>query len=278
MKKFIINNVWWVTLLIAIVLLVAHTLSIQEVTVDSTALTLLIIILISPFIPSIKKIKFGDFEAEINPKEVQRVKEEVDAQLSSVEEVNIEVSKNLKTLEKIKTLSKEDPVLALAKLRIEIEKVIARLHASINMGSHIRRTPSLIRMIVELSHNELLSMKFSDSLREVISICNRAIHGEEIRKQDAETIINTGIDLLHFLYAETPSIIVKETEEEIVDNKNVDEYMEAKYQVTTVVPLVENPKKKVYILNQQGLDEFFDGYNEFAEFVVEIKKIEKNNL
>jgi archaeosine-15-forming tRNA-guanine transglycosylase len=131
---------------------------------------------------------------------------------------------------------------------------------------------------MELSYDGILSIKISHSLREVVSICNRAIHGEEIRKQDVEIIIHIGVELLNFLYTETPNIITKETEEIIIDNKNVDEYMSAKYKVTTVVPLVEKPKKKIYILNQQELDEFFDGYNEFAEFIVDIKKIEESNI
>ncbi|MCF7892342.1 MAG: hypothetical protein K9L87_04860 [Candidatus Omnitrophica bacterium] len=272
MRKLIINHVWWAMLVIAIFLLIAHTLSIQEIVVDNTTLTLLIIIIIIPFIPYVKKIKLGNFEAEISPREIQKVKEEVEIQLSEPEKISPEINKSLKILEKIKKLSKDDPVLALAKLRIEIEKIITRLHVSTNMKSHIRRSPSLVRMIMELSYDEILSTKISHSLREVVSICNRAIHGEEIRKQDVEIIIHIGVELLNFLYTETPNIITKETEEIIIDNKNVDEYMSAKYKVTTVVPLVEKPKKKIYILNQQELDEFFDGYNEFAEFIVGIKK------
>jgi hypothetical protein len=278
MRKLIINHVWWAMLVIAIFLLIAHTLSIQEIVVDNTTLTLLIIIIIIPFIPYVKKIKLGNFEAEISPREIQKVKEEVEIQLSEPEKISPEINKSLKILEKIKKLSKDDPVLALAKLRIEIEKIITRLHVSTNMKSHIRRSPSLVRMIMELSYDGILSIKISHSLREVVSICNRAIHGEEIRKQDVEIIIHIGVELLNFLYTETPNIITKETEEIIIDNKNVDEYMSAKYKVTTVVPLVEKPKKKIYILNQQELDEFFDGYNEFAEFIVDIKKIEESNI
>jgi len=49
--------------------------------------------------------------------------------------------------------------------------------------------------------------------------------------------------------------------------------MTAKYQVTTVIPLVDNPKKCVRILTQEGLNEYLDGYNEFAEFIIDIKKV-----
>lgn len=88
MKKFIINNLWWVVFIIAAILLIAHIFSFKTIKVDNTTITLLILILISPFISAIKKIKFGDFEAEISSKEVQKVKEGVDAKLSEISEGN----------------------------------------------------------------------------------------------------------------------------------------------------------------------------------------------
>jgi len=38
--------------------------------------------------------------------------------------------------------------------------------------------------------------------------------------------------------------------------------------------LVENPERRVYELTQEELDEFFDGYSEFAEFVISVERIE----
>jgi len=82
MKKFLINNLWWVTLLLALVFLVSHALAFDKIKVDNTTIILLLVILISPFISAIKKIKFGDFEAEIDPKEVRRIKEDVEAKMA----------------------------------------------------------------------------------------------------------------------------------------------------------------------------------------------------
>lgn len=49
--------------------------------------------------------------------------------------------------------------------------------------------------------------------------------------------------------------------------------MEALYEVTTVVPLVEKPYLSKRTLNQEQLDQFLEGYNEFAEFIVEVRKL-----
>ena len=51
--------------------------------------------------------------------------------------------------------------------------------------------------------------------------------------------------------------------------------MNMKYKVKTVIPYVEEPIKNEYIFTQDELDNFLDNYNEFAEFLVEIKQLEK---
>src|SRR5437762_10796566 len=86
MKRFIVNHVWWITLLLGLGMLAAHTFSFDRVKVDNTSIILLVVILLSPFISAITRIKYGDFEAEIDPKEVQKIKNEVSAQAISANE------------------------------------------------------------------------------------------------------------------------------------------------------------------------------------------------
>ena len=75
-------------------------------------------------------------------------------------------------------------VLALAKLRMEIEKVINKLYQRVVLQGKQKRVFSLSRMMIELSKSGLIAPDISHPMREVVSICNRAIHGEEIRPQD----------------------------------------------------------------------------------------------
>jgi hypothetical protein len=50
--------------------------------------------------------------------------------------------------------------------------------------------------------------------------------------------------------------------------------MNARYQVTTIVPLVDQPRKEVRVVDQEGLDELLEGYHEYAEFIVDVTKID----
>ncbi|MCK5493732.1 MAG: DUF4145 domain-containing protein [Candidatus Omnitrophica bacterium] len=276
MKKFILNNLWWITFILGIILLVSHVFSFQKITVDNTTIALLIIVLLSPFISAIKKIKFGDFEAEIDPKEVQKIKKEVDSQIDELSPTELKAMREFAVFEKIADLTNDDPVLALAKLRIEIEKIVTKLHTLSNLDVRINQQYSLTKMIFNLKKNEMLPPKIFSPLREVVAICNRAIHGEDIRKQDAKIIVKTGLNLIKVLYAEQMNLIDKSTiETSIIDEKILDDYMSSQYQVTTFIPLVDKPTKNVRILNQEGLNELLEGYNEYAEFIVEIKKLKK---
>ena len=81
MKQFIRQHLWWLTCTVALLLLVAHTLRLATLTVDSTSILLLVVMLVSPFVAAIKKIKFGEFEAEIDPAEVKKSKDETEAAL-----------------------------------------------------------------------------------------------------------------------------------------------------------------------------------------------------
>jgi len=276
MKKIILQNLWWVTFVLGIALLGTHTFKLTNISVDSTSILLLIIILISPFIASVKKIKYGDFEAEIDPKEVQKIKTEADKNdelKKSDEETRPEI---YAATESIRDLASSDPVIALAKVRIELEKVLNRL-ARI-AGIEIKR-PALGMLVKTLSNHEIISTGVGKSLTEVISICNRAIHGETISEDSANTIVSLGIDLLEEIYWAVQDQITSGSiiSEEVITNSESESYYQAKrYRLTSVIPLVENPKKVVRELTQEQLDELLEGYHEYAEFIVELVEIPNN--
>ncbi len=268
MKRIILKNLWWVTFTLALILLGIHSFNIASISVDSTSILLLIIILISPFIVAVKKIKYGDFEAEINPQEIKKIKEEHEKTVDSTRDEDDILPEIYKATDAIRDLAESDPVIALAKIRIELEKVLTRLARITSVET--QRT-SLGALVNKLSNHEIISSQMGKSLVEVISICNRAIHGEFIEDKDAGTIVELGIELLEELYWDiqdqtiTHSII----SEEIITSDESNEYYEKKrYLLTTIIPLVENPKKIVRELTQEQLNDFLDGYNEYAEFIV----------
>lgn len=63
-------------------------------------------------------------------------------------------------------------------------------------------------------------------------------------------------------------------ESKVISRGDVESYEDATYRLTTVIPLVENPVCNVYIVNQEILDNFLEGYDEYAEFIVSIEKLE----
>lgn len=273
MKKFVVTNLWWVTFLLAIMLLAIHSFKLASISVDSTSILLLLIILISPFIASIRKIKYGDFEAEIDSKEVQKIKSEVE-NISDSNSAEQETRPEIyAATDSIRELAKSDPVIALAKIRIELEKVLNRLAKF--SGIEVKR-PVLGLLVRSLSNYEILTPNLAKSLSDVISICNRAIHGESISEDSANTIVSLGIDLLEEIYwsiqeqISSGSIVSEST----ISNAESDSYYSnRRYRLTTVIPLIENPKKIVRELNQEQLDEFLEGYHEYAEFMVELIEI-----
>lgn len=276
MKKVILQNLWWVAFVLAIALLCTHTFKLTTISVDSTSILLLIIILISPFIASVRKIKYGDFEAEIDPKEVQKIKTEAEKS-ADIKEPDDETRPEIYTAtESIRELASSDPVIALAKVRIELEKVLNRL-ARI-AGIEVKR-PALGILVKTLSNHEIISPGVGKSLTEVIGICNRAMHGETISEDSAITIVSLGIDLLEDIYWTVQDQITSGSivSEEVITNNESESYYQAKrYRLTSVIPLVENPKKVIRELTQEQLDELLEGYHEYAEFIVELVQIPSN--
>lgn len=276
MKKKILQNLWWITFILSITLLGVHTFKLSNISVDSTSVLLLIISLISPFVISIRKIKFGDFEAEIDAAEVQKLKSDVEKITKETEAEFIDKPEIYIATESIRELALTDPIIALAKVRIELEKVLSKLA---RVSDIELKTSNLGVVVKALSNYEIISLKIGKSLTEVIAICNRAIHGENISEENADTIVSVGVDLLEEIYWLIQEQIVSGSiiSEEIITNEDVDRYYNSKkYRLTSITPLVENPRKTVRELTQEQLDEILDGYPEYAEFIVELVEISES--
>jgi len=92
----------------------------------------------------------------------------------------------------VRKLLNSDPVLALASLRIEIERKL-RLAAS-SLKLPVRRD-TLFEIIEALPKEGVLSFEQVTALRKIIDMCNKAIHGYEISTVEAREIIQLTEDL-----------------------------------------------------------------------------------
>lgn len=273
--QFVVKRFGWCIVIVGIVLLVSHSLRFSWITVDTTTLILLGIILVGPYVGDIKKIKFGEFEAEIDPREVKKVAAEAEKAIAEAPVRPEPLRDSPEVVERIRALASSDIVLSLAKLRIELESRIRRLHERAQGAQpNSRSRPLVLQMTKDLTAGGALPNEMGAAIRDVMLICNRAIHGEEIRDADAQRIIEVGTGLLEEIdFTVQGFAITHPVSNEIIPQAEVDNALAVKYRLTTITPYVENPRRKVYELTRDELEDFFDGYHEFAEFVVRVESI-----
>ena len=107
-----------------------------------------------------------------------RIRTEVDASLAIVKS---------KDLDDVRKLLDSDPVLALAALRIEIERNLKSIAKRLDFP--IREKISITEILVHLERKEIFSHDHVLILRQIIKMCNKAIHGVAISKDEAKEII-----------------------------------------------------------------------------------------
>jgi uncharacterized protein DUF4145 len=278
-RQFVLRHFWWLGMIAAGALLAVHSLGIRAITVDTTSLFLVGFILLCPWLAALKRIKIGDFEAEIDPAEVKRLTADISKALPELQQEATPTPLGTSAaVEAVRQLAVSDPVLALAKLRIELERTLRRLHGRTSQSASSPRNVTLGRIIQDLAAHKALPQDLAASIRDVVAICNRAIHGEEIRSQDALAVAETGGELLEGLEQLAREYAATHPQaREVISEADVEAYQEARYRLTTVIPYVDNPQRLTYVLSHEELEEFFEGYSEFGEFVVGIERLPNKN-
>ncbi|ADG81552.1 hypothetical protein [Thermincola potens] len=135
--------------------------------------------------------------------------------------------------------------------------------------------PPLKKLVYELTYREVLPKDITQPITEVIYLCNRAVHGQEVRIQDAKSIVDIGISLLSYLNGFIHDYTIKPSEVLEISQQELSNYKNAKYRVVSIIPYVERPVKNVRIVTQEGLDQLLEGYVEYAEFIVEVSRIDE---
>src|SRR5690606_41742680 len=103
---------------LALLLLVIHTFGWGALRVDSTSIFLLVLIVLAPLSDLIRKIKFGDFEAEIGSREIKKVSESLDFSAAGKPSISAHIQSD------IPKLVESDPKLGMAMLRIVLATII----------------------------------------------------------------------------------------------------------------------------------------------------------
>ena len=175
--------------------------------------------------------------------------------------------------QRVRELLHEDPRLALAKVRLELEERLQRLHSSAIGSGPARRRLSLGRLVDDLSSKGVLPPSMATSLRDVIGLANRAVHGERVDQTAAEDLAVLGIRLANEVQHLLVERALRPAETVRVAVEEVERYRSCQYRVTTIIPLVADPVRNSYVLDQDGLDLLLEGYEEYAEFIVGIEPL-----
>lgn len=257
-----------VSVSVALVLIFLHLFWPDRFGIDATSVALVALILVVPYLRLIRRIRFGEVEAEIAPREVTEIEEKI----RGAEEQNKATGKTgtlAVAYADVVDLVERDPVLALAKLRINLESALRRVAEFHDFPSS--RPASALALAQYLARLEIIDKDTFSALRGVLQVANKAVHGAEITREDAARVIESGVVLLRHV----DSLGIREPESvEEIERSEEDAYCTARYEVTTIVPLVDKPERKVYHLTQEQLNAMLEGYNEYAEYLVAIRPIE----
>jgi hypothetical protein len=63
-------------------------------------------------------------------------------------------------------------------------------------------------------------------------------------------------------------------ESKAIGSNEVDIYMSSRYRVTTIIPFKENAVMNIYLFTKGELNDFLEGYDQYAEFLVSIEQVE----
>ncbi len=271
LRRWLQHDGWWLTTLVGGALLVVHT--VWPARVDATSLAILAIVALSPFLPSLRRIRIGDFEAEMDLAEIRRLRDRI----QEPERVNAtspsSATERAREAESLRDLSRRDPELALAKLRIDLERVLRELYAR-SMEQPLERSPGAVPSLVRhLTASAILDADTAAAIREITKICNRAVHGEPISQKDAAAVIDVGQSVLAQIKAAIGAYLPSPQRFSIALDE-VEKAREAAYRVTTIIPYAKEPIRNVYLMSQDDLDRFLQHYNEYAEFIIEVASID----
>lgn len=92
----------------------------------------------------------------------------------------------------------DDPILALAKVRIDLERELRRLAAETGIIQVVHGM-SLGRTLGVLEKESLVPFAVAAAIRDIMPVCNRAIHGEEVDLKTARSVVSLARQIMMFL-------------------------------------------------------------------------------
>jgi len=175
---------------VALLIVIVHV-AWPKIMIDVITVFLLVVALLPWLIPLIRSLEFpGGWKVEFQ--ELEKVKNKADRAglLSKKKRANESKSYSFEIV-----LNK-DPNLALAGLRIEIEKRLIQIAKLNNLSVERSSIGQLLRL---LAQHQALTIEETSVLSDMTGLLNSAVHGAEVDKRAADWAIEVGPKLLQSL-------------------------------------------------------------------------------
>lgn len=258
------------SLSVAVIVFILHLFKAKFVRTDWITVALLVVIAFIPYISRMKTFSVGDVTMELRP-EIEEAQSEIEESIPEGEDADSQ-RRTEQIYEEIISLADESVEAALIELRTEIESILRRILAT--QGIRPDGPQGAIQMFHLLEEEDTFEQDISESIQDVISLCNKAVHGFEVDKEDAVDIIELGFRVLDFLYSHYYEHAISPVKTTETSKEEVDDFRNSLYRLVTVVPTIREPRINERIVSQEALNDFLNGYNEFAEFIVEVERVE----
>ena len=165
-----------------------------EIKIDSLSVILLVLAMIPWFIQYIKSIEInGIGKVELITKDQKDIIEKNVEEIGIINNSNEEIRKNYSFYK----LRYEDPKLALAGLRIELESTLEKIMKK-NQLMSTSRFSGIRKMAIILSENKIISNSEYALILDITGILNNAVHGklDSYDSRNFDLVFNTGLKLL----------------------------------------------------------------------------------
>lgn len=174
--------------LLCVILIILHAVF-PQFAIDMVTVALIVILIFPWLLPYIANIKLPG-GIEITTREVEQLER------AASKLVPLRRRARRTTEQRLYLLFNEDPNLALAYLRMEIEKRLREIALKRRLDVEMHPLSYLLRNLLT---QKIIDREEFDALQTVIRICNKAVHSEKVNPEIAFKIIDIGIRLLNYL-------------------------------------------------------------------------------
>lgn len=178
----------WAVSILAVLAACVHV-TLPAVKIDAATVALLIIAVLPWLAPLVKAVELpGGVRIELQ--ELQDAASRADSAGLLVEPARVEDPQQFS----FEAIASRDPNLALAGLRIEIERRLDALAQANHLASD--RPLGVGQLLRELANAEVLSQDERSVLSDMVSLLNEAVHGADVDSRGAEWALDVGPRLL----------------------------------------------------------------------------------